>query len=203
MNTSGVPHLKTDTIRRIDYREASLYARKWMNRLLLQLASNEDIGASSAVEKDSKTNRQGQKQVIEAIENLLMTFVAKEEAVAQYNRNTAKTNEAIYKRYTQLVLELLSGFGSMDAEYLKTMEWLSPILLSSCIRSTNEDVRLLVQKIVDKTSPVSQSQKSEQKREPLSTEEVATKVAEKEVSVSEEIENGDAPVVESNGAIHC
>ena len=187
-----------------------MYGRKWMNRLILHLASIEEVGATMPVDKDGKTSRfgQGQKQIIEATENLLMTFVAKEEAVAQYNRKSAKVDEAIYKRYTVLVLELLSGFGSMDGEYLKRMEWLSPILLSSCIRSTNEEVRLMVQKVVDKSSPISQDPPKTDDtingEKPRHSENANG--AEEHGIPAESLEKGggaSGEVVETNGLIHA
>jgi hypothetical protein len=103
---------------------------------------------------DPKTNRflQGQKLVIEVTEGMLMSFVQKEEAASAYRRT--EVDELIYKRYTGLVRELLSGYGNMDDENLREMSWISPVLLSSCIRSKNEDIRLLVQKLVGRLSPV-------------------------------------------------
>jgi hypothetical protein len=134
-----------------DYRETSLYARKWINRLLLQLAAIAEIAAAPPG-ADPKSNRfaQGQKQVIELTEELLVSFVQKEEAASAY-RHT-EMDELVYKRFTGLVQELLAGFGNMDDDHLKEMSWISPVLLSSCIRSKNEDVRLMVQKVVSRTA---------------------------------------------------
>jgi hypothetical protein len=139
-----------------DYRETALYGRRWINRLVLQLAAIPEIVEAQGDLDSKPTNRflQGQTQVMESTESLLNALVQIEEAMTQ-NRKFAKTYEAIYKRFTSLAQELLSGYGSMDADYLQKMAWINPILLSSCIRSKNEEIRLMVQKVVDKTSPAS------------------------------------------------
>lgn len=102
---------------------------------------------------DPKTNRfvQGQKLVVELTEGILMSFVQKEETASTYRHS--EVDELLYKRYTALVQELLSGYGNMDDDQLKQMSWISPVLLSSCIRSKNEDIRLIVQRLVGRTSP--------------------------------------------------
>lgn len=141
---------------RPDYRETALYGRKWINRLVLQLAAIKEI-AEAPTDADPKSNRftQGQKMVLELTEGMLMSFVQKEETASQYQHSNL--DEVIHKRYTALVHELLSGYGNMESEYLQKMSWISPVLLSSCIRSKNEDIRLMVQKLVRKTSAESTS----------------------------------------------
>ena len=136
---------------RPDYRETVFYGRKWINRLVLQLASIKEI-AEAPPDADPKSNRftQGQKQVVELTEGLLMSFVQKEEAASQYRHS--ELEELVYKRYTALVQELFAGYGSMDDIFLRKMSWISPVLLSSCIRSKNEEIRLMVQKLVSRAS---------------------------------------------------
>ena len=99
-----------------------------------------------------KSNRfpAGQKLVVDMTQALLDSFVKKEKAASEYRHS--KEDENVYKRYTALVTELRSGFGNMDSNHLQEMSWISPVLLSSCIRSKNEDIRLMVQKLVAKTS---------------------------------------------------
>lgn len=141
---------------RLDYRDTAFYGRKWINRLVLQLAAMIEI-VQAPPNSDPKVNRfaQGQKQVIEVTEELMLTFVQKEEIALAY-RHT-ELDELVHKRATALVQELLSGYGDMDDANLKEMSWISPVLLSSCIRSKNEDVRLMVQKLVSRTSPATAS----------------------------------------------
>ena len=134
-----------------DYREAALYGRKWINRLILQLISMIEIVQVPAL-TDPKVNRfaQGQKLVLELSEGLLTSFVQAEDAAMQYRHTDVDT--ILYNRYTELVQELLTGFGMMDDEYVQQMSWMNPVLLSSGIRCKNESIRYMVQKLVARTS---------------------------------------------------
>lgn len=134
------------------YLETALYGRKWLNRFVLQLASVEDI-AKAPSEGDAKTNRAiaGKKLVFEETQRLLVSFLEKENAATQYGHT--EQDEAVYIKFTALVKELLTGYNSMDAEYLKSMSWINTVLLGSCIQSKNEDIRLAVQKLVNRTTP--------------------------------------------------
>jgi hypothetical protein len=122
-----------------------------MNRLLLQLASMKEIVEAPA-DADPKTNRfaTGQKLVADLTQGMLIAFVEKERLASKY-RNSA-VEKAIYVRITALVNELLAGYGNMDAAHLQKMFWINPVLLSSCIQSKNEEIRLMVQKLVNRTS---------------------------------------------------
>lgn len=122
----------------------------------MQLASIKEI-AEAPPDVDLKSNRftQGQKQVIELTEGMLHSFVVKEDIASQYHHSTL--DEVIYNRYTALVNELLAGYGNMDSKHLQKMSWISPVLLSSCIRSKNANIRLMVQKLVSRTSADSTS----------------------------------------------
>ncbi len=101
---------------------------------------------------DPKVNRfaQGQKLVLELAEGLLTSFVQAEDVAMQYRHTDIDT--ILYNRYTELVQELLTGFGMMDDEYVQQMSWMNPILLSSGIRCKNESIRYMVQKLVARTS---------------------------------------------------
>ena len=134
-----------------DYREAALYGRKWINRLILQLVSFIEIVQVPA-STDPKVNRfaQGQKLVLELTEGLLTSFVQTEDVAMQYRHTDLDT--ILYNRYTDLVQELLTGFGMMDDEYVQQMSWMNPVLLSSGIRCKNESIRYMVQKLVARTS---------------------------------------------------
>lgn len=106
------------------------------------------VSASS----DPKVNRfaQGQKLVLELTEGLLTSFVQSEDVAMQYRHTDIDT--ILYNRYTELVQELLTGFGMMDDEYIQQMSWMNPVLLSSGIRCKNESIRFVVQKLVARTS---------------------------------------------------
>jgi hypothetical protein len=128
-----------------------MYGRKWMNRLLLQLASIKEI-AESPPEADPKTNRfaTGQKLASDLTQGMLIAFVEKERLASKFRNSYCE--KAVYVRITALVNELLVGYGNMDPMHLQKMYWLNPVLLSSCIQSKNEEIRLMVQKLVSRTS---------------------------------------------------
>jgi rhodanese-related sulfurtransferase len=134
------------------YNETAMYGRMWMNRFILQLASVKEI-AQAPADADVKSNRfaAGRKLVAEETQRLLSYFLKSEHAAAQYS-HYAK-DEALHTRYTSLVMELLSGFGKMDGEHLKDLAWINPVLLGTCIQSKNENIRLAVQKLVQRMAP--------------------------------------------------
>jgi hypothetical protein len=133
-----------------DYLEASLYGRKWMNRFLLQLAAVKEI-AQAPADADTKSDRfaMGQKLVMDETQRLLAAFL-KRENIASHSHHT-ETEEALHIRYTNLVKELMAGYNKMDTRHLQDLAWINPILLGTCIQSKNEDVRLAVQKLVQRT----------------------------------------------------
>jgi hypothetical protein len=114
------------------------------------LAIGEIIQVSPST--DPKVNRfaQGQHQVLELTEGLLTSFVLAEEVALQYRHTEMDT--ILYSRFTELVQELFTGLGMMDDENLQQMSWMNPVLLNFGIRSKNENLRYMVQKLVARTS---------------------------------------------------
>jgi len=174
---------------------------------VLQLVSIQEI-ADAPADADPKSNRfaQGQKLVVELTEGLLMSFVQKEEAASRYSHSILE--EVVYKRYTALVHELLSGYGNMETEYLQKMSWISPVLLGSCIRSKNEEIRLMVQKLVSRTSgdstssapyPSPTAPKSAEAKEDNVAAEPAEALAPSSETPPAEPSVDPAPVDEANG----
>jgi hypothetical protein len=127
-----------------------------MNRLLLQLAATREI-AQAPANFDPKTNRNvaGQKLVMDETQRLLSRYLDVERAASEYKHNTE--DDVLLSKFTDLVKELLSGYQNMGVDSLKDMPWLSPILLGSCIQCKNEEIRLMVQKLVQGTAPGSTS----------------------------------------------
>lgn len=123
-----------------------------MNRFLLQLASMKDV-VQAPPDADLKTNRfaAGQKLISDETQRLLTGFLLREKAAAQY-RHTER-DEVLHGKFTALVMELLSGLIKMDSDHLKDMAWIDSVLLGTCIQSKNEDIRMAVQKLVQRTSP--------------------------------------------------
>ena len=132
--------------------ETAMYGRRWMNRFVLQLASMKQI-AEAPPDADPKTNRYlaGQKLVADETQRLLAFFLKSENTVAQYQHDGR--DDALHSRFTAIVNELLSGFNKMDSDHLKDIAWINPVLLGTCIQSKNEEIRLVVQKLVQRTAP--------------------------------------------------
>jgi hypothetical protein len=139
---------------RPDYRETALYGRKWMNRFVLQLASMKDV-VQAPPGADVKTDlfAAAQTIVLHETERLLSGFLVTERAASQYR--ATEEDEAFHSRFLALVKELLTEYNNMESEHLKEMPWLNPVLLSSCIQSKNSEIRGVVQKLVQRTSPAS------------------------------------------------
>lgn len=123
-----------------------------MNRFLLHLSSMTEV-AQVPVDADLKSNKfaAAQKLVTDETQRLLTAFLARERAATQY-RHT-ENDETLHAQLTSLVLELLSELSKMDNEHLKDMSWINSVLLGTCIQSKNEEIRLTVQKLVQRTSP--------------------------------------------------
>jgi hypothetical protein len=123
-----------------------------MNRFLLHLASMKGV-VQAPPDADLKTNRfaAGQKLISDEIQRLLTGFLLREKAAAQY-RHTER-DEVLHGKFAALVMELLSGLIKMDADHLKDMAWIDSVLLGTCIQSKNEEIRMAVQKLVQRTSP--------------------------------------------------
>lgn len=123
-----------------------------MNRFILQLASMKDV-VQNPYGENSKTDRaKAQMLVLDETQRLLSGFLVTERAAAQYR--ATEEAEAFHSRFLALVKELLTEYNNMDSEHLKEMHWINPVLLSSCIQSKNGEIRGVVQKLVQRTSPV-------------------------------------------------
>jgi hypothetical protein len=123
-----------------------------MNHFILQLASMKDVvKAPSGADVKTDPFAAAQMLVLDETQRLLSGFLVKERAAAQYSA-TAE-DEALHSRSLALVKELLTAYNNMESEHLKDMLWLSPVLLGSCIQSKNGEIRGLVQKLVQHTSP--------------------------------------------------
>ena len=83
--------------------------------MILQLVSIIEIVQVPA-STDPKADRfaQGQKLVLELTEGLLTSFVQAEDIAMQYRHSDIDT--ILYTRYTELIQELLTGFGMLDDE---------------------------------------------------------------------------------------
>lgn len=118
-----------------------------MNRLLLQLAASKDM-----LQPNTSRGSAVQKLLMDETQRLLIKFLEVERS------STNKTQDIlVMERLTYLVKELLLGYQNMDVEHLSNMQWLNPVLLGSCIQCRNEEIRLMVQRLVQRITPGSTS----------------------------------------------
>jgi hypothetical protein len=125
------------------YLETAYYGRKWMNRFLLQIASTKEI-----VETAAEGSRQAAAQALikEQTQSLVTAFLEKEAALSKEGKKSALDTN-LFNRLTSLVKDMLAGYDKLTDEHLGLMSWLNPVL-SSCIHTSNESVRIAIQKLV-------------------------------------------------------
>jgi Sec7-like guanine-nucleotide exchange factor len=131
-----------------NYLETAYYARKWMNRFLLQIATLNEIEGTAA---EGSRQAAAQALVKEQTQALVSAFLAKEAVVAAEGKKTA-LDLKLFERLMSLVQDMLAGYTKLPDEHLSGMSWLNPVL-SSCIHTGNEDIRLSIQKLVLKVTP--------------------------------------------------
>ena len=127
------------------YLETAYYGRKWMNRFLLQMAAMKEIEGSVA---EGSRQAAAQDVVKEQTQALVSTFLEKEAVVAGDGKKTALDAKS-FDQIMKLVQDMLAGYSKLTDEHLSKMSWLNPVL-SSCIHTSNEDIRLSIQKLVER-----------------------------------------------------
>jgi hypothetical protein len=132
-----------------DYLETAYYARKWMNRFLLQIATLKEIEGKAT---EGSRRSAAQTFVKEQTQALVSEFLAKESIVAAEERKKTALDVKLFERLTSLVRDMLAGYSKLPDEHLNEMPWLTPVL-NSCIHTENEDVRVAIQKLVLKVTP--------------------------------------------------
>jgi len=116
-----------------------------MNRFLLQMAAMKEI--EGKVDEGSR-QAAAQEAVKEQTQALVSIFLEKEALVS----GTGKKSDLDVKsfdRLMNLVQDMLAGYSKLSDEHLSQMSWLNPVL-SSCIHTNNEDIRLSIQKLVER-----------------------------------------------------
>lgn len=133
-----------------------MYARKWLNRFMLQLVTMKEVAETSA-EQDVKTNRAaaGQKLVMEETRKLIAKYLETERTALEYNHTYA--DEIIHAKFSDLMKELLNGFCDLDAFHLYSMQWITPVLLGA-ISCKKDEILSLTQKLVTRVSTPPQSE---------------------------------------------
>ena len=128
-----------------NYLETAYYGRKWMNRFLLQMAAMKEIEGTA-----SEGSRQvaAQEVVKEQTQALVSRFLEKE-ALVTSNGKKLPLDVKSFDQLMNLLRDMLAGYSKLTDEHLSQMSWLNPVL-SSCIHTSNEDIRLSIQKLVER-----------------------------------------------------
>jgi hypothetical protein len=128
-----------------NYLETAYYGRKWMNRFLLQMAAMKEIEGTAA---EGTRQAAAQEVVKEQTRALVSTLLAKEAVVNGDGKKLASDVKS-FDQLMNLVQDMLAGYSKLTDEHLNQMSWLNPVL-SSCIHTSNEDIRLSIQKLVER-----------------------------------------------------
>lgn len=132
-----------------NYLETAYYGRKWMNRFLLQIAALKEIEGAAA---EGSRQAAAQTLVEEQTQALVSVFLEKEATVADGKKTALEVK--LFDRLRNLVQDMLAGYSKLPDEHLSQMSWLNPVL-SSCIHTGNEEIRLSIQKLAMKVTPTS------------------------------------------------
>jgi len=128
-----------------NYLETAYYGRKWMNRFLLQMAAMKEIEGAVA---EGSRQAAAQDVVKEQTQALVSTFLEKEAVIAGDGKKNALDTKS-FDQLMNLVQDMLAGYSKLTDEHLSKMSWLNPVL-SSCIHTSNEEIRLSIQKLVER-----------------------------------------------------
>jgi len=128
-----------------NYLETAYYGRKWMNRFLLQMAAMKEIEGTPA---DGSRQAAAQEVVKDQTQALVSAFLEKEALVTSGDKKSALDAKSFDQLMT-LVQDMLAGYSKLTDEHLSQMSWLNPVL-SSCIHTSNEDIRLSIQKLIER-----------------------------------------------------
>ncbi|KAL3937958.1 MAG: hypothetical protein SGBAC_007040 [Bacillariaceae sp.] len=124
-----------------NYLETAFYGRSWMNRFLLHVAAMKEVETT-----ETKAQAAAQALVKDQTQSLVNVFLEKEAFLAQAEKKSSLDVE-IFDRLTGLVKDILAGYAQLPDEHLVLMAWLNPVL-SSCIHTSNEQIRIAIQKLV-------------------------------------------------------
>merc|ERR1711971_1285037 len=100
------------------------------------------MGTEAEVSKQAAV----QEVVREQTQALVTAFLEKESVIAGDGKKLFLDIKT-FDRLMHLVQDMLAGYAKIPDERLSMMSWLNPVL-SSCIHTSNEDIRLNIQKLV-------------------------------------------------------
>ena len=114
-----------------------------MNRFLLQLAAMDEVAKPT---NEGSRQASAQSLIKDQTQTLVSAYLEKEETLSKSSKRTSADNY-LFNKLTSLVKEMLAGYGALSEDHLREMAWLNPVL-SSCIHTQNESIRIAIQKLV-------------------------------------------------------
>lgn len=138
-----------------EYAENSLYGRKIMVRLLLNLLARDDIfSGSNTLTRSNEKLANGYRTATHAIqllrdecEALINIYVVKEGAAIKGTTSPMQTLEIEHMNI--LVCNLLDGINKLDDSHFGALVTLAPIL-SSCIQINDKAVRISIHQVLQR-----------------------------------------------------
>jgi hypothetical protein len=129
--------------------ENAAYGRKQMNKLLLRLIAKKEVVDPSEADGSAVGARSTATHALleEQTQSLLSAFLTMEAALV--DGPTRPWHESHMELLTTLVKQLVEGYERLEDKVLFEMPWLCPIL-STCIQSRNESIRLAVHELVQR-----------------------------------------------------
>lgn len=121
-----------------------------MRTLVLQVIAMDDAISMSDTNAPSVTGAQN--MIKEQTQSLLTLFFEKEKFLSKTGGTEGKVlswEASQLTRVTKLLLELINEFDSLPENKLLELSWLSP-MLSSCMDSSNETIRVTVHRLQKK-----------------------------------------------------
>lgn len=131
------------------YAENSLYARKWLVRLLLKLISGQDIIFGSNSISDKKPKR----LIKDEVKSLVNSYLKKEALSSNGESSPGKVLEL--EHMTKMVVSLLEGIAKLDSAHLSFISSLTPTL-SACIQTDDRSVRRAVHMLLQRIFQLSE-----------------------------------------------
>lgn len=132
------------------YAENSLYARKWLGRLLLKLITGEDLMFGESSTSDALCKG----LLKDEVKSLINSYLKKEAAVATGTMTPGQSLEL--EHMTKMVCNLLEGISNLESERLTSISSLTPVL-SACIQTDDRNVRTAVHKLLQRIFQMNES----------------------------------------------
>jgi hypothetical protein len=135
-----------------NYEENSIYGRKWLNKLLLQLVSVKDKDTQSSSSANAALSIQS--VIREQTQSLLSAYLEKDAFVegsseVSHGQPWDKKHAVLL---TELVKELVNGYSALDDETAMRLSTLLT-MFSSCMQASDENLRLEIHTLVRRVFP--------------------------------------------------